>query len=217
MRYIKKGQEPQEFTEWKASGNENWQPNWDNFQKPEKPIVHDALLQEQGFICCYCGRRITRNIDSSHLEHFQPRTQYPELALEYSNLLASCQGESEKPPPIPVHCGHKKGEWYEEKLIISPLKPNCVDFFRYTVDGQFLPTEDSEKQAAAETTIEKLGLNIPKLRAMREKAIEGILDGIEFLTNEEIQQLIDAFQETNSTGEYEEFNATLVYILKEYS
>ncbi|MEC4982840.1 MAG: hypothetical protein SAJ37_14680 [Oscillatoria sp. PMC 1068.18] len=41
--------------------------------------------------------------------------------------------------------------------------------------------------------------------------------GIELLTKAEIQKLIDAFQERNSSGEDAEFNATLVYILQEYS
>lgn len=87
--------------------NEDWKPSWDGLRAPEKSELHEALLREQDFICCYCGMRINR--ETSHIEHLKPRTTYPELALEYSNLLASCQGESEEPPPEPVHCGHKKG------------------------------------------------------------------------------------------------------------
>ncbi len=48
--------------------------------------------------------------------------------------------------------------------MVSPLEENCADFFRYTEDGQILATEELDKQNAAETTIDRLGLNIDKLK-----------------------------------------------------
>ncbi|WP_225896261.1 retron system putative HNH endonuclease [Amazonocrinis nigriterrae] len=88
MKYINKNEEPSKFTCWKALENDDWKPSWNVFQAPEKPIVHDALLKEQGYICSYCGMRITR--ETSHIEHLKPRSSYPHLALEYTNLIASC-------------------------------------------------------------------------------------------------------------------------------
>ncbi len=214
MKYIKKNQPPQDFIEWKKLANENWQPKWNNFQKPEKTSVHNSLLKEQGFICCYCGRRI--DLTDSHIEHLKPRNKYPDLALDYTNLIASCQGENETPPPIPVHCGHKKAEWYEENLMVSPLEENCADFFRYTDDGQILPTKDLTKQAAAKESIQRLALDINKLKKMREQAFEGILDDIDTLNNDEIRKLINGFEQSNKKGEYEEFCSAIVYILKQY-
>lgn len=214
MKYIRKNQPPQDFIEWKNKANDNWQPTWNNFQKPEKTSVHNSLLKEQGFICCYCGRRI--NQEDSHIEHLKPRNKYPNLALDYDNFLASCQGESETPPPVPVHCGHKKSKWYEEPLMVSPLDSNCADFFRYTDDGQILATTDSDKQAAAKETITRLALDIDKLKKMREKAFEGILDVIDTLDNDDIKKLIKGFEQTNAQGEYEEFCSAIAYVLKQY-
>ena len=86
MRYIKKQQTPQKFSDWKAQANEAWQPFWNskatNFQKPEKESVHKSLLKEQGYICCYCQRRI--DLKNSHIEHFKPKDYYPKLSLEYT-------------------------------------------------------------------------------------------------------------------------------------
>lgn len=214
MKYINKSQPPQDFIEWKNKINEHWQPNWNNFQKPEKTLVHESLLKEQGFICCYCGRRI--NQTDSHIEHLKPRNKYPDLILDYTNFLASCQGESEMPPTIPVHCGHKKRGWYEETLMVSPLDNNCADFFHYTDDGQILPTKDSTKQSAAKETIARLALDIDKLKRMRERAIEGILEIIDTLSNDEIRKLINGFEHTNANGEYEEFCSAIVYVLRQY-
>ena len=215
MKYIRKREEPEEFTNWKNLENDDWQPNWDNnFQAPQKPIVHEALLGEQGFICCYCGMRITR--ETSHIEHLKPRSIYPHLALDYTNLMASCQGESEVPPPHPLHCGHKKFDWYDEQLMVSPLEANCEDFFRYLGSGDILSIEDSDRQAAAEITIEKLGLNIPKLIRMRAEAIDGILQATEGLTNEEIQQLADGLAQPDVNGQYTPFWGAIAYTIKHY-
>ena len=214
MKYIKKNQPPQNFIKWKNQANEDWQPAWNNFQKPEKTSVHDSLLKEQGFICCYCGKRI--NLTDSHIEHLKPRNQYLNLALDYNNFLASCEIDKEEPPPIPVHCGHKKAGWYQANLMVSPLNSNCADFFRYPDDGQILPTTDLNKKAAAKETINKLALDIDKLRKMRKAAIEGILDVINTLNNNDIQMLINSFGQPNTNGEYEEFCSSIIYVLRKY-
>ncbi|MEH1784340.1 MAG: retron system putative HNH endonuclease [Nostoc sp.] len=210
MKYIKKSEEPESFTVWKNLANEDWQPSWENFSKPQKTDVHNSLLQEQGFICCYCGRRI--NTDDSHLEHLKPRTTYPQLALEYTNILASCQKDTVRKEPL--HCGKIKDKWYDDNLMISPLDVNCAEFFRYTDDGQILATNNSEKQLAAETTIDKLALNIDKLKDLRAKALEPILEIINTITEEDRQDLILGFSETDSKGYYEEFCAAIIYLLK---
>ena len=214
MKYIQKSEPPRDFIDWKNSANQDWQPSWANFQKPEKTSVHKSLLQEQGFICCYCGRRIV--LTDSHIEHFKPKNKYPDLQLDYGNLIASCEIDTDELPPIPVHCGHKKGAWYEEDLMVSPIESNCADFFRYTEDGQILAAKDIDKRQAAKTTIEKLDLNINKLRKMREAAIEGILDGLDLTDAQTVRDLIDGFSKSNKDGEYNEFCYVIIYILQQF-
>ncbi|HEY9600313.1 MAG TPA: retron system putative HNH endonuclease [Allocoleopsis sp.] len=220
MRYIKKGEQPESFVAWKHLENDDWKPTWNNFsddrnnpdRKP-KTDVHNALLQEQGYLCCYCGRRITK--ETSHIEHLRPRKLYPKLALEYNNLLASCQGESEEPPPVPIHCGHKKKDWYDEQLMVSPLAANCTEFFRYTDDGQILAVDTPNNKIAAQETIDRLDLNISKLIAMRRAAIEDILDFIDALTDEDIEKLIQGFEQVDVDGQYEEFCFAIAFLLKQ--
>jgi uncharacterized protein (TIGR02646 family) len=233
MRYINKGEEPESFTTWKALANEDWTPTYDDLRGQEKTDLYNALLREQGFICCYCGMRITRDLsdigedtsvvnrDTCHIEHLKPQSIYPELALEYKNLLASCQAERNQAernqvPPPPVRCGYKKGDWYDENLIVSPLDANCVDYFRYSASGEILPTDAPDKQAAAKTTIEKLGLDIDKLRAMRNEAIDGALLAIEGLTDEEIQLFAQGLEQLNDKGKYQPFCFVSAYILNQY-
>ncbi|MBD2566832.1 retron system putative HNH endonuclease [Anabaena lutea] len=218
MKYIEKGKEPEIFTIWKAQKNDDWEPYWNtkytNFQAPEKPVVHDALLKEQGYICCYCGIRIFK--ETSHIEHLQSRSKYPDLALEYTNFMASCQGEDEDEPTVPVHCGHQKKEWYDENLMVSPLEPNCADFFKYPASGEILPTDDLDKKDAAETTIKNLALDIDKLRNLRKAAIEAALFDLENLSEEEVQRLALGYELPDSTGKYTPFCSAIIYILKSY-
>ncbi|MGM3307189.1 retron system putative HNH endonuclease [Anabaena sp. WFMT] len=212
MKYINKSEEPESFTSWKELENDEWKPSWNNFSKPQKTDVHNSLLQEQGCICCYCGRLI--NIDNSHIEHLQPRRDYGQLSLDYTNLLASCQKDTV--PKKPLHCGKKKDKWYDKKLMVSPLDINCGEFFRYTEDGQILSTENPDKALAAQTTINKLDLNIDKLKKMRAGAIEAILEGLEDLTDDEREILLQRFSQSDGNGQNEEFCAAIVYILKQY-
>ncbi|BBD64649.1 hypothetical protein NIES4072_16890 [Nostoc commune NIES-4072] len=98
--------------------------------------------------------------------------------------------------------------------MVSPINANCEAFFNYTDDGQILATDNSKKQLAAETTIDKLGLNIDKLKDLRAKAVEPILEIINTITEGERQDLILGFSETDSKGYYEEFCAAIIYLLK---
>ncbi|MGI0491887.1 retron system putative HNH endonuclease [Alkalinema pantanalense CENA528] len=221
MRFIQKQPEPAAFTLWKQQANADWQPTWDNFQKPEKAIVHQALIAEQGHICCYCGQRITPA--NSHIEHFQPRQRYLELHLDYTNLLASCPGypEAEIPQPKQRHrplqefCGQQKGAWYDPQRTVSPLKADCSTYFRYTASGEILPTQDASKKDAAQTTIEKLGLNHTKLNNLREAAIEGALVDLEALTTEDIQKLIEGYDRPDQSGQYIPFCTAVIYTLQQ--
>ncbi|PSF39011.1 TIGR02646 family protein [Aphanothece hegewaldii CCALA 016] len=213
MKYIPKNQEPEELKNFKSKINDDWQPTWKEFQNPEKKQLHQTLLKEQGYICCYCGRKII--IEQSHIEHFKPKRLYPQLTFEYSNLIVSCEKDTEESPPA-IHCGHQKDEWFDEKLLVSPLLKNCVDFFRYAEDGQILSSDKIKNKKAAQTTIGKLRLNIPKLRKRRRAAIEAILPILDNVTSNEIKKLITGFETIDSEGQYTEFCFVIVDVLKEY-
>ena len=51
---------------------------------------------------------------------------------------------------------------------------------------------------------------------MRQKALEGILDIIDTVNDDEIRKLITGFEQTNTNGEHEEFCSVIIYVLKKY-
>jgi uncharacterized protein (TIGR02646 family) len=240
MKYIQKGYEPANLSDWKAQANENWQPTWDTLRGSEKSDVHQALLQEQGYICCYCGMRI--NLTTSHIEHFKPRKHFPELALDYNNFLSSCPGEGQdhaegedqgsakdgsvfqkldpnqdETPILGEHCGHQKASWYDPDLTVSPQDPNCADYFRYTGLGEILPTADLALNEAAKATIKQLRLDHSKLEASRRSALQGIVAALNDFSNVELQKLADAYEKTDPEGKYVRFCGAVSYLLRHYS
>ncbi len=170
----------------------------------EKNEVKDSLMKEQGYICCYCERRLTD--DDSHIEHFTPQSNNAVDTLDYTNMLCSCQDKLKK--GVPRYCGISKDNWFDENLLISPLDSNCEGRFAYTGDGKIQPADEFD--AAAIKTIEKLGLDINKLNALREKAIDQFLD--ENLDGEDFLKFVNGYLKKKSDGTFEEFWTTINYI-----
>jgi uncharacterized protein (TIGR02646 family) len=183
MKHIVKGDEPKSFQDWKALENEDWKPSYDLLQNPQKQDLHRSLFNEQGHVCCYCGREIT--LATSHIEHFRPQHAFESLELDYQNLHASCIRECN--PEMPLHCGHHKGEWFDEDAAISPLDPGCEHRFSYTLDGYISTTDAADSPAS--TMIEKLKLDITYLKDRREETLKGVFDDDFLLTSTE-QELI---------------------------
>ena len=205
MKYIVKEAEPIAFTTWKNLANENWKPTYNELSGTEKDTVYDALLKEQGFICCYCERELRKN--DYHIEHLKPKDKhkYPQFQLEYSNLLCSCQRELKSGEPR--HCGNSKDNWFDEQLFISPLNPDCEIKFKYTYDGYIEPKDEND--VSTKTTIEKLHLGIDKLNAMRKGAIEPFLIDENINENEIANYLVDKIY---NNGKYNEFYTTIKYL-----
>ena len=248
MRYIKnQDHEPdcltkfkEKFLESKRKDDPQWEfskLDWDDFTNPHKAQLHDVLLKEQGYICCYCGRRISSR--HSHIEHLKPQSKsrspssYAHLVVTYSNLLASCNGYTEEqeseyeeklkqnrdtPGLAQEFCGAKKGEWYDDNLTVSPLIENCAEYFTYTAAGEIRPANIDEK--AAHETIIRLGLNNEKLIREREEVIKKTLKHIltKQFSSQQLQKLIQGYDKLDNRGEYVRFCAAVLYYLKqEYS
>jgi len=200
MKYIEKGNEPQSFTDWKSNGN----LIYNDLINPQKSELKTALLIEQGYICCYCESKISS--DTSHIEHFKPKDKdkFPELQLNYDNLLCSCQKQLSKGEPR--HCGNSKGN---EIILMTPLMEDCESKFTYTEDGQINHTDEDSKQ-----TIRDLQLDIDKLNDLRNKAIElFIIDSetYEEIPYEEAKIFAKQYLQKDD-GRYNEFYTTIKYL-----
>ncbi len=120
------------------------------------------LIEEQNELCAYCERRIER--DSSHTEHLKPKSIYPDLKLDYKNLVASCNGFFlENESKAKETCGHRKDNSFDEDLFLDPTTvTNITDYFIYNKDtGEIFsnPNKSEYEQTQANHMIELLNLN----------------------------------------------------------
>lgn len=202
MKHVAKGASPVSFENWKGKANADWEPTYPDLQNPEKQDIQVALLTEQGWVCCYCGRSVS--LSDSHIEHFRPQNGgYSELQLNYENLLASCLRELK--PGLPLHCGHAKTDNFDEAKQISPLEPTCEQRFIYTQLGEILPADQSDVRAAYMMSL--LALDTPFLRDARAAVVSKVLN-VDFLntaSTEELQQLRDAFRRRDNEGKLPDF------------
>ncbi len=210
MRRVFKASEPEAFTAWKALANDDWQPGYGDLQNPEKRSLHDALLNEQGGMCCYCGRIIA--LTDSHIEHFRPQEAREVLSLDYNNLHASCIRETE--PGSPLHCGHAKGNDFDENLAISPTDEGCEQRFKYSAQDGAIFSEDRNDESAL-YMIKLLKLDIKFLSDRRKEVLKRVFDN-EFLlsaSHEDLEKLASAYRQPNVEGQFTDF----AHVLSRYA
>lgn len=82
-----------QYEDVNISGTQMWTEHTDLPEFP-KPDLRKALLEDQGYVCCYCGFPVTNDGMSCVIEHFRPKKEYKKLVFDYTNLFASCKGSS---------------------------------------------------------------------------------------------------------------------------
>lgn len=220
MKKINKQNSPVWFETWKNDfeNTEGRKPHYkndfstDNADGSNRRIrLRSHLVAEQGYICCYCMNAITA--DSSHIEHFWPKETFRDIDLEYTNLLASCNGEGtiifdEE------HCGHKKENWWHEDMV-SPVDMKIENMFKYSIDGKIHSIRGQEDANIADIMIHNLGLNSFHLERNRRQAIEASeVCEEEDYSEEDIRDFIDYYSNMDN-GKYVPYCQAIVDCLKD--
>ncbi len=207
MKLIKKNNPPIELTTYQKCPNASYQDLYDNHRDIWE-FTRLSLADEQGYICCYCGQRISGG-QGTQIEHIFAKSTiaYNKMQLDYrTNLIASCDGGKYQRrlnstiPATDLFCDTKKSD---NPIPVSPLNPLCEERFMYSADGDILGIE-----ADAEATIEILNLRSPILKNMRKSAI----DAYSFIPNINWKEEYQRLDQKNASGEYTEF----CFVLKSY-
>jgi uncharacterized protein (TIGR02646 family) len=202
MKHINKNiaNEPQSLREYREI-TPNTQYDGGNF---DAKVLKQSLLEEQGYICAYCMGRISLDLNENHkpkieVEHLKPREKYPELELQFNNMLGVCNGLSiSHPEKIKNHhCDKTQGN--EGKMngqvefkAINPLyKDKSENLLTYTINGEIKPKSGSPD---IEHDLNKvLNLNNAVLIKNRKVIIDKVLDDLK--KEKSIQQWTVAFFE----------------------
>jgi uncharacterized protein (TIGR02646 family) len=213
MKRIIKSNPPIELKQWfhaqPTDKNEKLNCRYHNLPSDIRSIVKQSLLEDQGYLCCYTGIRISEA--RSHIEHLKPQSIYFENYedVDYNNLLAA------HPGPNLGQCAygaHPKADWYHEEHFISPLSPQCETAFKFSSNGEIQPTPDN---TAAQTTIDRLNLTDPSLTEMRKQAIEAFLFESE-ISLKKAENLLEKIYDRNQKGQLRPFCIVLKQACEDY-
>lgn len=136
---------------------------------PEKDELRESLCDEQRGICCYCLGQIQAKVSYMKIDHFQCQEEYPELQLDYNNMLAACMGNEGQPYKM-QHCDTHKRSLL---LTFNPANPKLTiqSLIHYGSDGTISSTNED-----LDLEINKvLNLNVSILKGNRKAALEGFV------------------------------------------
>ncbi len=214
MKFIDKSiqDEPSSLTRHKNTPNHNYK----NYSK--KNDLRQNLLKGQGYLCCYCMRRIqTPTVNKMKIEHFMPYSIYngenekPDLTLDYNNLIASCKGGEGGSKRL-YHCDKSKESI---EIILNPTDRNLMAKIKFTRNGIILTanrTYDNEIDNI-------LNLNIQSLKDGRKmiwESLEQIIKnkfGNRTVTKSFINKKIKYWKQKDALGMSKEYCQVAIYYL----
>ena len=206
MRYIKKGSEPRSLKNHRNQAG----ARYENYRHTSE--LRKALVNEQGYICCYCCSRIYPNSRSMVIEHWKPQSKYSKLELNYNNILASCTGGINSSDTNAHHCDKKKAN---RELEFSPAdKSHMIEdkIFYEVTTGKIKsnsPTFDKQLKTV-------LNLNTGHFKEQRKRIFDAIIEWKRKKnpTRQTIKRAINRLSFAN--GKFEEFDPIRIWLLKKF-
>lgn len=172
MHWVERGPEPDRLGQIRDSYTPGWVDHYNNGVGDRPP--RDSCWREfqndlnQVFygLCAYC-----EEVCEGQVDHFRPKSKFPELVYEWSNWLLSCQP-----------CNHSKWAKWPEEGYVDPCSATQQDrpeqYFTFdTLTGEILPRAnlDPVRQDRARLMIEHLRLNRPQHLKKRRRLLYGLL------------------------------------------
>jgi len=207
VKQIRKQAEPPELRAHRRAGGDFSDPQGETRWKER---LQAALLREQGGLCCYCMRRVSR--ESMKVEHYLCQERHPERALDHDNLFAACPG-GEGSPREHQTCDTRKGN---AALTIHPAG-NIEPFLRYLSDGT-IAAKNLAYQADLDVT---LNLNAAALKRARLGVLDGLVAALGRLMPgpgawkpARLRDELARWQARDEHGDFREFCQVVVYFLE---
>jgi len=183
----------------------------ERYQREQKSVwneqfIKDALLQLSHGKCCYCECDVTRGGSYLEVEHFHPKSLYPEEVICWENLLPACK-----------RCNvHKRDHDTKQEPIIHPIQDEPQSHLSLRNYRLYSKTPLGEK------TIDVLDLNDrERLVEKRFEIGDRLLTDLEHLwldlpdsatrkLSRKRQKLIDLMKEGTARYEYSATAATVI-------
>ena len=208
MKKITKGKEPISLTKYRSSIPivDMEKPNiYDDYK--EKDILRKQLLEEQGYICCYCMSRISER--NSKIEHFKAQSLFRDKQIEYSNLFVACKGgEGTKEHSCDTLKGNKS-------LNTINLTLKIESDLKYSKQGKISSVISTATKMSPLTKEinDVLNLNSTVLIKNRKQTYEDFKNNLQGKWSKvNLQKAIKSYQNKNN-GKYAPYSEMIVFLL----
>jgi uncharacterized protein (TIGR02646 family) len=128
--------------------------------------IKKKLMEMFNNKCAYCESKIT-HVDYGHIEHYRPKSRWPEFTFSWDNLFLACgicNG--------PEHKGDRFPEASAGGPIVNPCEDEPSDHLEFRFDPVTTIASVYGKTSRGEVTEKLLGLNRPDLRIHRSKFLK---------------------------------------------
>ncbi|MDE6335882.1 MAG: TIGR02646 family protein [Muribaculaceae bacterium] len=204
MIRIDKSREPKSWTQHRLTAGAKYEAT---------PDLRDSLLEEQGYICAYCMRRIPVSDkgtdETTRIEHINPQSGLSrEEAMDYSNMVICCPGAMASTSKKECHCDRHKGE---NKMSFSPFDQNFINTLSYKSDG----TIKSSNVEYDKELNDVLNLNIAILKANRKEVRKQLIEtlGKRVWKKGDIEKILKIYSEKDSEGKKKEYCGVVIEYL----
>lgn len=205
MKLIRKGKEPKSLTFYKKQANAY-------YDGADKVDIRQSLLEEQGYLCAYCMKRI--RLEETTIEHLDSQSHISEKeALNYERMVGVClgrRGAKLKEQTCDAHRGNIE-------ISVNPFLKASIDKIKYGTDGRIY-SEDSEIDKDLDKTL-NLNCEEARLKENRKATLEALKkylyqrkdQGI--WSKEYLEKIKQKFEEKDSKGQFQEYAGLIVWYL----
>lgn len=210
MIQIHKNNPPKKFQQFKQ---QNPNSHFDDMPSEVKAELRHSLLEEQGYLCAYCMRRI--HDGNTKIEHYEPRNAQNEM--DYSNLLAVCDGTSRGNLPQHQHCDTKKAN---KHLRINPQNADHMKCISYRTDGTIYAKDNEDFNNDLSSTL-NLNDEYGYLKSNRKSALDKLKKrfcqecGDKSASHKFIEKSLEFYLDNDENNQRQEYCGILIdYLMK---
>lgn len=218
MRKINKGTEPREWIEHRNTPGADYEAT---------PVLRESLLDEQGYICAYCMRRIPNKDktekETSKIEHILSRDNHDDKKLWYSNMAICCPGAISGSGIKVCHCDKKKDN---EDITFDLYSDHLFTTLKYQIkDGEIRSDNDEymkqigeskSKDGEPEKDIGILNLNNPLLKNNRLQTLNGVIGVLDSIgwTKRNVADLLNKWDSKDGDGKFKPYCGIVTWYLQ---
>jgi len=204
MIFIKKGKEPHSLTEYKK------QPHafYDNCNKDD---IRESLLREQGYLCAYCMRRITKA--HMKIEHWYPESKLDVAeCMDYSNMLGCCVGHKDHYDRAGDTCDTHKGD---AEITLTPLNNDHIAKIKYRTGTGEIYSDDPVIEHDLNVTL-NLNCKEQQLKENRKAVLKTIQNQIQkkgTLSRAKWAKILKMYTSVDSEGQRKEYAGIAIWYI----